>query len=348
MRAVLSAVEILIINEISIVSKELFAYIHWRFQQIRGNKKPFGGISVLAVGDFYQLPPLGRAKPLCVFEEGDLDLWKDNFHMVDLTEIMRQKDDRTFAELLNRIRVKQRDESLTKQDMSLLSRAVCDPHDCPVGVFHIFATNKQVDSYNSATVAAHCPDAIDIKAEDYKKCPRAGVMISAGSLKGKKRDLPDNIQAATGVRVMIIRNLDVEDGMVNGTFGTIAHLVIEESVFPNSVKLIGLRLDHPIAGQRFRKKILGPSDDLVYVERSEESMSFNRRQFPMKLAFACTAHKVKGMTMQAAVVSLERIFEPGMAYVALSRTTSLEGLYITHFNDEKIYGDQKSSSTKDT
>lgn len=59
----------------------------------------------------------------------------------------------------------------------------------------------------------------------------------------------------------------------------------------------------------------------------------------MKLAFACTAHKVQGMTMQAAVVSLERIFETGMAYVALSRTTSLQGLYITHFNEDKIYAD---------
>ena len=86
MRAILSNAEILIIDEISMVSKELFAYVHWRFQQIKGNKKPFGGMSVLAVGDFYQLPPLGKAKPLCVYEEGGLDVWKDNFQMVNLTD----------------------------------------------------------------------------------------------------------------------------------------------------------------------------------------------------------------------------------------------------------------------
>ena len=65
------------------VSKELFAYVHWRFQQIRGNRKPFGGMSVLAVGDFYILPPLGKAKPLSVYEETEFDLWKDNFKMLN-------------------------------------------------------------------------------------------------------------------------------------------------------------------------------------------------------------------------------------------------------------------------
>ena len=67
-RATLSNAEIIIIDEVSMVSKPLFAYVNWRLQQIKGSKKPFGGISVLAVGDYYQLPPFGKAKPLCVFE----------------------------------------------------------------------------------------------------------------------------------------------------------------------------------------------------------------------------------------------------------------------------------------
>uniref|UniRef100_A0A671TM37 ATP-dependent DNA helicase n=2 Tax=Sparus aurata TaxID=8175 RepID=A0A671TM37_SPAAU len=342
-RATLANAEILIIDEISMVSKELFAYVHWRFQQIRGNRKPFGGMSVLAVGDFYQLPPLGKAKPLCVYEETEFDLWKDNFKMVTLTEIMRQKDDRAFAELLNRLRVKQKEDPLLDEDRLLLTQAVADGQHCPALTLHIYATNKEVDRHNADIVTASYNDAISIAARDFRKDPRTGCMtFVSGEIKGHKRDLPDNIMAAQGVRVMLIRNLDVEDGLVNGTFGTISNIVIRE---PGGVKMIGLLLDNPTAGQRFRKKILGPSDNSVYIERSEENLSNKkgvvRRQFPMKLAFACTAHKVQGMTMPSAVVCLKRIFESGMAYVALSRTTSLQGLTILDFDEKKIYADPK-------
>ncbi|KAE8293779.1 ATP-dependent DNA helicase PIF1 [Larimichthys crocea] len=167
-------------------------------------------------------------------------------------------------------------------------------------------------------------------------------MIKTGGFKGNKRDLPDCIQAAHGVRIMILRNLDVEDGLVNGTFGTIANIITGQQDGQTTVTMIGLQLDNPTAGQRFRKKIQGQSDNLVYIERTEENMSRKgavRRQFPMKLAFACTAHKVQGMTMESAVVSLKCVFEPGMAYVALSRTTSLQGLHITDFDEKKIYAD---------
>ncbi|KAK0151948.1 ATP-dependent DNA helicase PIF1 [Merluccius polli] len=341
-RAALSNAEILIIDEISMVSKDLFAYVHWRFQQIKGNRKPFGGMSVLAVGDFYQLPPLGRAKPLCVYEENEFDLWKDYFTMVNLTEIMRQKDDRAFAELLNRLRVKLKGDRLSDADRQLLTQAVADGKDCPAGVLHIYATNKEVDHHNAVTVAALHKNVVKIAAQDFRKDPRTGCMMNLpDNFQGSKRDLPDNIMAAQGVRVMLTRNLDVEDGIVNGTFGTIENIVMSERG-PTAARLIGLRLDNPTAGQRFRKKILGPSDDSVYIERSEESTSRRgviRRQFPMKLAFACTAHKVQGMTMTSAVVCLKRVFERGMAYVALSRTTSLQGLTITDFDEKKIYAD---------
>ncbi|KAK0133509.1 ATP-dependent DNA helicase PIF7 [Merluccius polli] len=243
-RAALSNAEIFIIDEISMVFKELFAYVHWRFQQIKGNRKPFGGMSVLAVGDFYQLPPLGRAKPLCVYEENEFDLWKDYFTMVNLTEIMRQKDDRAFAELLNRLRVKLKGDRLSDED-----------------------------NHNVGTVAALHKNVVEIAAQDYRKDPRTGCMMNLlDNFKGSKRDIPDNIMAAQGVRVMLTRNLDMEDGIVNGTFGTIEHIVMSERG-PKAARLIGLRLDNPTAGQRFRKKILGPSDDLLYIKRSEESTS---------------------------------------------------------------------------
>ncbi|KAK7149216.1 hypothetical protein R3I94_008742 [Phoxinus phoxinus] len=342
LRAKLRDVEILIIDEVSMISKDLFAYINWRCQQIKGSKKPFGGISVLAVGDFYQLPPLGKAKPLCVYEEDVLDFWKDHFQMVTLSEIMRQKEDLAFAQLLNRIRVKQKTDDLAEEDRALLLQAVKDPKDCPCDALHVFATNKEVHRHNTETIHALHTDIITIDAEDYRKDPRTGGMKrQTRPVTGKKDDLPDTIQIALGVRIMVTRNLDVEDGLCNGCFGKISRIVNKTKDGIDTVHMLGLQLDNPHAGKKNRKRVQGEDDDCVYIERSEESLRKGavRRQFPIKLAYACTAHKVQGMTLENAVVSLKKIFEPGMAYVALSRTTSLRGLHITDFSEKKIYAD---------
>ncbi|KAM9770976.1 uncharacterized protein ACBT44_004651 isoform 4-T5 [Syngnathus typhle] len=120
-RAELSIAQILIIDEISMVSKDLFAYVNARLIQIKGINLPFGGMSVLAVGDFFQLPPVRQSKPLCVYDPTRLDHWRDNFKKITLTAIMRQKDDVAFAELLNRLRVKEKSDELSELDRALLA-----------------------------------------------------------------------------------------------------------------------------------------------------------------------------------------------------------------------------------
>ncbi|CAI5669492.1 unnamed protein product [Oreochromis niloticus] len=99
---------------------------------------------------------------------------------------------------------------------------------------------------------------------------------------------------------------------------------------------LGLKMDIETSG----KNNCTPADDMVYIERAEENLKQKgvvRRQFPVKLAFACTIHKVQGMTTTSAVVSLKSIFEPGMAYVAVSRVTSLSGLYLLDMEEKKIF-----------
>ncbi|KAI4879221.1 hypothetical protein NFI96_027864, partial [Prochilodus magdalenae] len=344
-RANFSNVQIMIIDEISMVSKPLFAYVNWRLQQIKGNDKLFGNISIMAVGDFQQLPPLGKAKPLCVYEDHMLDFWKDHFKMITLTEIMRQKDDLAFAELLNRLRVKQKHEALSDADRSMLEQVIKSPEECPPDALHIFATNKEVDYYNSAAITSRFSGITNIDSEDYKKDPRSGQMQRQGApFKGEKGDLIDTLQVAVGARVMLTRNIDVEDGLVNGSFGKVAKIITQTCNSVPVVQMIGLELDNTDAGRKHRGKA---SDNIVYIERAEESLKKKgtvRRQFPIKLAFACTTHKVQGMTTRSAVVSLKKVFEPGMAYVALSRTTSLSGLHITDFDEKKIYCDPEISA----
>ncbi|XP_061133949.1 uncharacterized protein LOC133153809 [Syngnathus typhle] len=78
-------------------------------------------MSVLAVGDFFQLPPVRQSKPLCVYDPTRLDHWRDDFKKITLTAIMRQKDDVAFAELLNRLRVKEKSDELSEMDRALLA-----------------------------------------------------------------------------------------------------------------------------------------------------------------------------------------------------------------------------------
>ncbi|KAL6485916.1 hypothetical protein MHYP_G00053080 [Metynnis hypsauchen] len=351
LRVILSHVQIIVIDEISMVSKELFAYVDWRLQQIKGRKTPFGGVSVLAVGDFFQLPPIGKGKALCISENSALDIWKDQFQIITLTEIMRQKEDVAFAEMLNRLRVKKKCESLCDGDRDLLAtRTYANKADCPPDVLHIFATNKEVKSHNCEAMSALFPSITQIDAEDYMKDERTGEMKKqATPFQGHKGDLADTLPLSEGARVVLTRNLDIEDGLVNGTFGRVSKIVSKAGKDGKMVvDLIGLKLDNPSAGTKRCKRAPQGVEGLVYIERLEErtkKKGYVRRQFPMTLAYACTSHKVQGMTSTSAVVSLKRIFEPGMAYVALSRTTSLQGLHIIDFSEKKIFCNEEILSS---
>ena len=96
--------------------------------------------------------------------------------MISLTEIMRQKDDVDFAEMLNQIRVKEKLDKLSEADRPLLSQTVTEPALCPTDVLHIFATNKQVDAHNSATLTELHSYITKIDADDYRKDPRNSKM----------------------------------------------------------------------------------------------------------------------------------------------------------------------------
>ena len=113
--------QLVIIDEISMVSTVQLDYIHSRLQQINGTSDTcyFGNVSILAVGDFYQLPPICR-KPLCYPRDDILkDIWNTLFQMVELTEIMRQRHDAVFAVMLNRLRTRKQTEPISNEDEQL-------------------------------------------------------------------------------------------------------------------------------------------------------------------------------------------------------------------------------------
>ena len=122
-----------------------------------------------------------------------------------------------------------------------------DSTDFSKDVLHIFPTNKEVDQHNSAILSALYTEIVNIDAEDYKKDTQTGQMQrQASPFKGHKGDLPDTLQTAIGVCVMLTRNIDVEDGLMNGK---ICRIVTRVQDGKTVVQMIGLELDHSAAGQ---------------------------------------------------------------------------------------------------
>ncbi|CAG2215742.1 unnamed protein product [Mytilus edulis] len=163
LRTKLQNLQILIIDEISMVGQRVLLYISERLRQIKqsGNAL-FGNICVIAVGDFYQLPPV---KQKCLYDlrpELFFPLWSLNFSLVEINQIMRQKEDSEFAQLLNRLRVKKKTEHLLPRDLSVLKS--CMQHSVPLDSLHIFATNKEIDSHNSKMIDKVCEETVTIMA----------------------------------------------------------------------------------------------------------------------------------------------------------------------------------------
>ncbi|XP_030019133.1 uncharacterized protein LOC115439438 [Sphaeramia orbicularis] len=338
LRAQLSHLQILIIDEISMVDHNLLAYVHCRLRQIKqsGDFSPFGKVSVIAVGDFYQLPPV-KGKPLYTSQVG-VDLWC-NFTKVELTTVVRQKDS-VFAELLNRLRVRSKKTPLLNSDVAILKSRETGEE---TSALHIFPTNMQTSEHNLKRLFAICPDYTTIEAQDFmnsKKTGKLEEMVGHHS-RASYTCLPEKLCLARNARVMLCRNIDVVDGLVNGACGTVTHIEFgEDKSFPLAVYV---KFDDEKIGSQRRKQRshavveCRSSTAIDPVQESATARGGLRRQFPLRLAWACTVHKVQGLTVDEAVVSFHRVFAPGQAYVALSRVRALSGLVIRDFKEKAIY-----------
>lgn len=123
LRAKYEDLQLLIIDEISMVDHKLLTYVHGRLSQIKQSKKVFGNVAILAFGDL----PTVKASPLYKVKDSVMiDLWNPLFYKATLTEIMRQKEDARFAEMLNRLRIRCRGEPLLQSDIDLLQSVSCE------------------------------------------------------------------------------------------------------------------------------------------------------------------------------------------------------------------------------
>ncbi|CAG2225833.1 unnamed protein product [Mytilus edulis] len=262
-------------------------------------------------------------------------LWNGLFEIAELDEIMRQREDGLFAELLNRLRVKQKNESLTLFDKRTLTHCFGDGPD---EALHIYSTNAEVDNFNKEMIMKLCTESKLIEAQDFQKDKTSG-KLTLKRVHCTKSDvcLPISILLAEGARVMLIKNEDTADGLVNGVMGTVISI---KDFLPNSLpSTIFIHFDNERVGRNAKVQKIISGKRCVGLKPSSEDIPFSncvRKQFPLKLAWACTIHKVQGLTVEECVVDLNKCFTYGQAYVALSRVTSKSGLHIKSIDTEKI------------
>ena len=355
LRLKLSKLKLLIIDEVSMVGCNMLLDIHKRLNEIlvQPNNVMFGNVSILAVGDLYQLPPVGQPPLFNTMPDlqlsslyGSGSLWKELFKMIELHEIMRQRGDSRFIELLCRVRTGE----CTDNDVNLLKTRVITPDipNYPTHALHVYRINDAVDKRNTFMLNSLASEdqQYTINACDSVTGQTRHIDLSTVSDKRSETgNLHSVLKIAVGARVMLTVNVNVSDGLVNGARGEIVHIIANAD---HKVTKILVKFDDPNVGQQaikcsvyrntYSNAVPLSKVEVKFYARGRRGSEITRYQFPLTLAWATTIHKVQGLTLNEIVVDMDGSsrFSPGQAYVAFSRVKTLEGLYILNFNASGI------------
>ena len=325
--------KLLAIDEISMLDDYTMGYVDEVLQTIRHSTKPFGGIQLILVGDFFQLPPVmignrANSRSFCF----KCKTWANlNLVTVLLKKVKRQSD-KEFINALNNVRI----NKTSFEDLKVFYKRSYPQSFVPdKNILQIFGTNYDADAYN-----ALCFKELDAKSytylandvlypndeEDSEPINVTNLTVKELSYIDKKcfdifnKDCkaPKYLDLKVGCRVMLLKNVDVSCGLVNGLCGTVKFLS-DRSILVNfdNGKLVKVEMEE-------------------FSYHQDGKLKIKRIQYPLRLAYGITIHKSQGMTFDKLVVNFNRIFAYGQGYVALSRTRNLDGLFIKGFNPAKI------------
>ncbi|CAG2257671.1 unnamed protein product [Mytilus edulis] len=356
LRNQIGEVNLIFIDEISMVGFNMLNFIHQRLMEVTQKNELFGGISVIAVGDLFQLKPVMDSylftSPTTGYMPLATNIWKENFTMFELHEIMRQSENKPFAELLNRLR----EGNHNKQDISVLKERNINENteDYPWDVPHLFCTNEKVDSFNSAIIHRKNDLVYVIRAHDkfIGSAPpglKAKILDSFRNNKQNSKQLLNSLEVAENTYYEITANLDTTDGLINGASCKMMKVEINQ-ISEYASGILWVQFEDQNIGKQHRRenrrlykschlKEWTPLEPVSksFAAGNKGEAQIQRSQFPIRPAHAKTVHRSQGDTLSKVVVDLtSKRRVDHIHYVAVSRVQTLDGLFIRNLQEDKI------------
>lgn len=326
---------LLAIDEISMLDGFTFDYINEVLKKVKDCEAPFGGIQILLFGDFFQLPPVQKKlKGYCFSSSA----WNElNLTPVILDKIYRQEE-KLFVETLKNVRY----GIVTQEDYDILSKRDLGLIQTNADILHLFSTNKEANNHNFSKLKTlmnqesgyNAKDVIYHYGKDGISTGNTTVdnpnTLNINDLRIFKKleeycKAPNVLKLKKGCRVILLKNINFKQCLVNGSTGTIYELADD---------FITIDFDNGVRYTMTSKE--------KFEYRSEGVVKAIREQYPLNLAYGITINKAQGMTLNKVVVDFNRIFADGQAYVALSRVKTLNGLYIKNFEVKKIIASEQA------
>jgi ATP-dependent DNA helicase PIF1 len=321
---------IIVIDEISMMSAELFEKINTILQTLRKNKKPFGGIQIILTGDFLQLKSIFKSNDLNITPDTRLLIESPVFNniftnsIINLSQNFRQKDS-SYNDILTRIRK----NTHTPQDISTLKTKLLPQYKLPNDLIHLVSSNKKAQYINTINLEKLPHDDVYFEASYTTKGNATTIDILLKELQNQfKQKGIDTIRLRKNCRVILIKNLEVSNGLVNGSVGTVLEIFQGHNGIQPGIRI---KFDNGIT------QTISPVDWELELDNSKVTCS----QLPLMLAYSITIHRSQSLSLDSAILDLADCFCDHQVYVALSRIRTLNGLYLKSFDPRKITVDQK-------
>ncbi len=298
---------VLIIDEISMLSGDALGLVDTVLREVRRNEMPFGGMQVILVGDFFQLPPIGKAGKTAAFAF-ESNAWQRLNPLVLYLSEQHRQEDKGFTELLGRIRSGKADHD----DISRIVSRETEEDEGTSDLPRLYTHNADADRINLDKLNALPGVAKPFRMDATGPDPLIEA-LKRGCLS------PERLELKEGAVVMCTKN-NPTGGYSNGTVGVITGFETGTG--------------YPIMETRdHRTLVIAPQEWAI-----EENGKVRAKlaQVPLRLAWAITIHKSQGQSIDAALIDLSRAFEYGQGYVALSRLRTLRGLHLLGWSENAL------------